>query len=165
MTLGAGLRAYLRSWQRHVEEDAGATHSPEEHAEIKRRVGELIWRLERATARPGSRIQHSDEAIRPAGVEAPPDIDPEEWPQPPSPPRDGHSFSVERQLPDGRWVEGWTRATQQTTAWRGMCSCGWRGGDITGDSSSGQEDDASRERVYDWWNEHHVPDFEKHSGP
>lgn len=90
MTLGAGLRQYLLYWQRHVEEDGGATHSPEEHAEIKRRVGELIWRLERATAPPGAGIHHSDEAVRPAGVEAPPDIDPAEWPEPPSLPEDGH---------------------------------------------------------------------------
>jgi len=40
-----------------------------------------------------------------------------------------------------------------------MCSCGWRGGQITGDAATGQEDDASRELVYDWWNEHHVPGF------
>lgn len=161
MTLRAGLRQYLLYWQRHVEEDGGATHSAEDHGEIRRRVGELIWRLERATAPPDSRIQHSDEAVRPPGVSAPPDADQSQWPDPPARPSDGHGFSVERQLPDGRWVQGWTRATQQTAAWRGMCSCGWRGGEISGDPATGQEDDESRERVYDWWNEHHVPGFEQ----
>lgn len=168
VTLTAGLRQYLLSWQRHVEEDGGASHSEEEHSEIRRRVGELIWRLERATAPPGSRIQHSEEAVRPPGVSAPPDIAPTEWSDQPEPaPQlwDRHSFSVERQLPDGRWGEGWTRATQQTVAWRGSCSCGWRGGQISGDPVTGVEDDESRERVYDWWNEHHVPGYEQREQP
>lgn len=74
MTLGAGLRQYLLYWQRHVEEDGGTTHSEEQHAEIRDRVGKLIWRLERATAPAGSRIQHSEEAVRPADAQAP-DLD------------------------------------------------------------------------------------------
>lgn len=148
MFLRAGLRQYLRFWERHVQEDGGATHSDDEHAELRRRVGELIWRLERATAPPGSRIQHSDEAVRPPGVTASPDLD------------SSHSFSVERQLPGGDWVSGWTRETQETQetlAWRGACTCGWRSGQISGDPATGQDDDASRERLYDWWNEHHLP--------
>ncbi|MBA2417001.1 MAG: hypothetical protein H0V64_14180 [Geodermatophilaceae bacterium] len=87
MMLRAGLLQYLKYWQRHVEEDGGATHSEDEHAEIRRRVGELIWRLERATAPPDSRmIQHSVEAVRPAGVQASPDIDPAVWSDQPEPP-------------------------------------------------------------------------------
>lgn len=65
LMLRAGLRQYLLYWQRHVQEDGGATHLEQEHAEIRRRFGELIWRLERATSPPGSRIEHSEEAVRP----------------------------------------------------------------------------------------------------
>lgn len=169
MMMRAGLRQYLLYWQRHVEEDGGVTHSEQEHAEVRNRVGQLIWRLERATASPGSRIQHSAEAVRPPDATGPPDVDPSAWadqPQRPPQPWDGHAFSVERQLPSGRWVGVWTRATKQTVAWRGMCSCGWRsseisGGKITGDPATGVESEQSREAVYDWWNEHHVPGFEE----
>ncbi|MBA2553339.1 MAG: hypothetical protein H0V10_06545 [Geodermatophilaceae bacterium] len=50
MTLGGGLRAYLRSWQRHVEEDAGATHSAEEDAEIRPSV-QPGWKLHQTSTR------------------------------------------------------------------------------------------------------------------
>lgn len=163
MTLRSGLRRYLLYWRSHVEEAGGAEHSDEQYAEIRRRVGELIWRLERATASTGCRVQHSDEAVRPPGVDALLDRHLSDWAeQGPSPhPWDGHGFSVERQRPDGRWVSGWTQATQETVAWRGMCFCGWRGDEISGDFATGQEDDDARERAYDWWNEHHVPGFKQ----
>ncbi|MGI8681594.1 MAG: hypothetical protein ACR2JO_05585 [Mycobacteriales bacterium] len=162
MLLRAGLDQYLLHWQRHVQEDGGATHSEVEHAELRSRVSELIWRLERAEAPLNSRIRHSDEAVRPAGIVATADVESSEWEDqtPPAPQSwDEHGFSVERQLPEGRWVSTWTRANQQTVAWRGMCSCGWRGQETSGDPATGKEDDASRERAYDWWNEHHVPGF------
>ena len=167
MLLRAGLHQYLLHWQRHVQEDGGATHSEVEHAELRNRVGELIWRLERAGAPPNSRVRHSDEAVRPAGALAPADVESPEWEdqaQPAPQSWDGHAFSVERQLPDGRWVSMWTRGTQQTVAWRGMCSCGWRGQEISGVPANGREDDGSRERAYNGWNEQHVPGFQERTG-
>lgn len=65
MTLRVGLTAYLRAFAEHREEDGGATHPEEEWQALKREVGQLLWRLEEATAPPGAHIIHSDEVVRP----------------------------------------------------------------------------------------------------
>jgi hypothetical protein len=68
MTVRAGLSSYLREFARHRAEDGGATHPEEEWAAMKRDVGQLLWRLEEATAPPGAHIEHSDEAVPPDRV-------------------------------------------------------------------------------------------------
>ncbi len=65
MLLRAGLRAYLEQFAAHRALDGGASHPPKEWAALRRRVGELIWKLEVAGAPPGARIIHSDEAVDP----------------------------------------------------------------------------------------------------
>lgn len=70
-----------------------------------------------------------------------------------------HSFTVRRLLPDGRWVGFWSWETRVTVRFRGQCTCGWEGPVIAGDCSTGCEDDADRERVYDYWDRQHAPDW------
>jgi hypothetical protein len=65
MTLRAGLTSYLREFARHRAEDGGATHPEDEWEAMKRDVGQLLWRLEEASALPGSQIEHSDQAVPP----------------------------------------------------------------------------------------------------
>lgn len=74
-------------------------------------------------------------------------------------PRSEHSFTVWRLLPDGEWVGVWSEETRTTVAFRGQCACGWKGPPITGDLASGHKDAADRERVYDYWDRHHAPDW------
>ena len=65
MTLIGSVQRSLRYWQNHYAEDAGAAHSATEYAEVRRRYGELLWRLESAAVPQGAGIQHSEGAIRP----------------------------------------------------------------------------------------------------
>lgn len=69
MMLGAGLRAYLSTFSQHREVDGGATHPDSEWQQLKRDIGELIWRLEEAGVEPGTRIVHSAEAVEPEDPE------------------------------------------------------------------------------------------------
>lgn len=65
MTLGAGLKSYLRTFGEHREVDEGATHPEGEWQRFQRHVGELIWRLEEAGVEPGTTVIHSEEAVDP----------------------------------------------------------------------------------------------------
>jgi hypothetical protein len=76
-----------------------------------------------------------------------------------------HSFHVDRQLSNGQWVDFWSEETRQTVAFRGACSCGWTGQDVSGDLETGHYDNASMERAYAYWDRHHCPDWERrHEG-
>lgn len=63
--IGAALPAYLREFERHRAEDGGVSHPEEEWQQLRRRVGQLIWRLEVASAPAGATIEHSAEAVPP----------------------------------------------------------------------------------------------------
>ena len=172
LMLTGAVQRVLRYWEQHYRDDGGATHSPEEYATVRQSYGELLWRLETASVPRGAKLQHSKNSRRPpdadddgvihmtadelsvadaAAMEQPQAI----W--------DGHSFRVQRLLPDGRWVASWSSRTQQTTEFRAACSCGWTGQRIVGDLATGHEDDDSREAAYDHWNRHHVPGYDERS--
>lgn len=70
-----------------------------------------------------------------------------------------HCFMVFRLLPDGRWVGYWSEETKATVEFRGQCTCGWEGPQITGDPRTGQEDEDDRERVFAYWDRNHAPDW------
>lgn len=170
--LTGAVQRVLRYCEQHYREDGGATHSPEEYATVRQGYGELLWRLDTASVPSGTKLQHSKRARRPrdagnddvihltaddpsvaaaAGSERQPAL----W--------DGHSFHVERLLPDGRSVSSWSSRTQLTREFRAACSCGWSGQEIVGDQTTGREDDDSREAAYDYWDRHHVPGYEERS--
>ena len=65
MTLRAGLKAYLRSFEQHRELDEGTTHPDDEWQRLQRHVGQLIWRLEEAGVEPGATVIHSADAVDP----------------------------------------------------------------------------------------------------
>lgn len=65
MMLRAGLKAYLRAFERHRQADGGVAHPGDEWRRLERRAGHLIWRLEAAGVEPGTTIVHSDEAVDP----------------------------------------------------------------------------------------------------
>lgn len=163
MTLCAGLSAYIRAFAEHRAADGGATHPEEEWQELRREVGQLLWMLEEAIAPAGADVIHSEDAVGPDGhVTEQPLMSGAETPARGS---DGtHSFSVWRLLPDGRWTGAWSEATKATVAFRGQCSCGWEGPEMQGDADTGYEDDYDRERVYDYWDRNHCPDWEARHG-
>jgi hypothetical protein len=68
MTLRAGLSAYLREFAAHRAEDDGASHPEAEWSDLKKHVGQLLWRLEEATKPPGAKIVHSEDAVEPDGA-------------------------------------------------------------------------------------------------
>lgn len=68
---------------------------------------------------------------------------------------------VHRLVPGGGWVGWWSKEAQTTLAFRGQCTCGWEGPPIVGNLQTGQEDPADRERVYDYWDKNHCPDWEE----
>ena len=70
-----------------------------------------------------------------------------------------HSFMLWRLLPHGRWVGCWSYETQTTVACRAQCTCGWEGPAIEVEWTAGREAEADRERLYDYWDRHHVPDW------
>lgn len=65
MAMRAGLTSYLQAYDEHRALDRGATHPDEERAQLRRHVGELIWRLENAEGKSGTVVAHSDEAVDP----------------------------------------------------------------------------------------------------
>ena len=67
LLLGAGLKAYLKVFQAHRLEDAGASHTEDQWIELQTTAGRLLWRLEEAAAGPHARIEHSAEARDPNG--------------------------------------------------------------------------------------------------
>ena len=76
-----------------------------------------------------------------------------------------HSFHVDRQLPDGSWVDFWSQETRRTLAFRGACSCGWTGQDVSGDLAAGEPDEQSMEEAYAYWDRFHCPHWERrHQG-
>lgn len=62
LLLGAGLKAYLKAFEAHRWEDAGASHPEDQWVELQNTVGRLLWRLEEAAAGPQVCIEHSAEA-------------------------------------------------------------------------------------------------------
>ena len=76
-----------------------------------------------------------------------------------------HSFHVDRQLPNGEWVDFWSEETRQTVAFQGTCLCGWTGQEVSGDADTGRYDDASMVLAYAYWDRFHCPDWElRHQG-
>ena len=67
LLLGAGLKAYLKAFDAHQLQDAGASHPESQWTELQNTVGRLLWRLEEAAAGPRARIEHSPEARDPDG--------------------------------------------------------------------------------------------------
>lgn len=65
MTLRVGLTSYLRAFAQHRAVDGGATHPEEEWQAFKTEVGQLLWRLEEATAPLGAQVIHSEDAVQP----------------------------------------------------------------------------------------------------
>jgi hypothetical protein len=163
MTMRVGLTAYLREFARHRAEDGGATHPEAEWQALQREVGQLLSKMEEATASPSAHASHSEDAVRPeSGVT---DQGPTGRADTPVRGSDGsHSFSVWRLLPDGQWTGAWSEETRVTVEFRGHCSCGWEGPAIAGNPETGREDDLERERVYDFWDRHHVPDWAARHG-
>jgi hypothetical protein len=180
--LRASLVRYMLYWQEHYEADGGETHSEQELGEVMTQAGRLLWRLEQETAPPGVTVAPSEFAVAPgttASAEMLSGRSPDNAPSLPGPgwvtgasgglvfdPGPGHGFMVYRLVPDGGWV-GWSRTDDRTTlAFRGQCTCGWEGPPIAGNLQTGQEDPADRERVYDYWDKYHCPDWEqRHNTP
>ncbi len=65
MLLLGGLDAYLTLFAAHRAGDGGVTHPEEEWQELRREIGQLIWRLESACRPPGAEIEHSANAVPP----------------------------------------------------------------------------------------------------
>lgn len=65
MLCRAGLSAYLKAFDEHRRIDGGRSHPDEQWQVLRRQVGELIWRLEEAGVEPGTRLQHSEDAVDP----------------------------------------------------------------------------------------------------
>lgn len=65
MTLRAALRRHVAYWIEHAAEDGYATHSEQDVELIRRKAGQLIWRLEDLTTRPEANIVHSSYAAEP----------------------------------------------------------------------------------------------------
>lgn len=155
--LQMGLVQYILRWREHAEADGGVSHPMRELEQVVAEAERLLRRLEQEAA-------PSDETVggRELGVrsELGADVDPDhDTPVPGYNPRSEHSFTVWRLLPDGEWVGGWSEETRTTLAFRGQCNCGWEGPPIAGDLESGREDDMDRERVYDYWDRYHAPDW------
>lgn len=68
MMLRAGLRAYVDAFSAHRAEDGGVSHPESQWRDLQREVGQLLWRLEEASAAPGSRVEHSEDAVEPDGA-------------------------------------------------------------------------------------------------
>ncbi len=159
LTLRVGLTAYLHAFVEHGAADGGATHADAERQALQREVGQLLSKLEQAMASPGAHVIHNEDTVRPrSGVTD----------QGPDTPVRGvdhsHSFGVWRLLPDGQWTGAWSEETRETIEFRGHCSCGWEGPLIAGNLQTGWEDDHDRERVYDFWDRHHAPDWAARHG-
>jgi hypothetical protein len=65
MLVRAALHQYVDHWKKHAAADDFASHSREDLEAIRRQAGELIWRLETASAPEDVRIVHSDDAVDP----------------------------------------------------------------------------------------------------
>lgn len=160
LTLRVGLTAYLYAFADDRAADGGAMHPEAERQALQREVGQLLSKLEEVMAAySGVHVVHSEATVRPeSGVT---DQDPD------TPLRvsdHSHSFSVWRLLPDGQWTGAWSEETRATVEFRGHCSCGWEGPVIAGNPETGWEDDHDRERVYDFWDRHHAPNWAARHG-
>jgi hypothetical protein len=65
LELCAGLRAYIRSFEQHAEQDHSGAHSDMDLARLRLHFGQLIWRLEEAALSHQQVVEHSDDAVSP----------------------------------------------------------------------------------------------------
>jgi len=159
LTLRVGLTAYLYAFADHRAADGGATQPEAERQALQREVGQLLAKLEQVMAPAGADVIHSEDTVRPQSGAT------DQGPDTPFLAADpSHSFSVWRLLPDGRWTGAWSAETRTTVEFRGHCSCGWEGPVIAGNPETGWENDHDRERVYDFWDRHHAPDWAARHG-